>query len=333
MPSTRQPRSGSMQYWPRKRAKSQTTRVGAWPSSKTVGPLGFAGYKAGMTHVIMTDTRKNSPTKGSKLRVPVTIIECPNLKVIGVRFYKKTLFGSKVATEIEFKQDHKRLYLRKNIPKKSSAHSFDKMQERLSEFSDIRLLVHTLPEKTGIGKKTPEVFELGLGGSLDEKFAYAKEMESKEISAAEIFQPGEQLDVKAVTTGKGLQGSVKRFGIHIRSRKSEKTKRGPGSISGGWTSAGHMMYRVPDAGQMGYHTRTENNKIILKHIDNPEDVNPAGGFINYGFVKNPCIILKGSVAGPKKRLIRINRAQRPNNLFSGFTPAIDSISKDSKQGN
>ncbi len=335
MPSTRQPRSGSMQYWPRKRAKSETPRISSWPTIKAGGPLGFAGYKAGMTHAIVTDNRKNSVTKGTKLRVPVTVIECPALRVIGVRFYKKTLFGDKVATELEFKQDHKRLALRKKVSAKKALDdkALEKYSERLSDFSDIRLLVHTLPDMTTIGKKTPEVFELGLGGTVEEKFNYVKENHSKDITPADVFEPGEQLDVKAVTTGKGLQGPVKRFGIHIRSSKSEKTKRGPGSISGGWTSAGHMMYRVPDAGQMGYHTRTEHNKILMKLSAAPEDVNPEGGFVNYGLVRNECVLVKGSLPGPKKRLIRFTKANRPNGLYSGYTPAIDSISKRSKQGN
>ena len=36
---------------------------------------GFAGYKVGMTHVIMVDDHKNSPTEGKDVMVPVTVIE------------------------------------------------------------------------------------------------------------------------------------------------------------------------------------------------------------------------------------------------------------------
>ncbi len=329
MPSVRQPRSGSMGYWPRKRAAKQTPRVRSWGNFSDAKPLGFAGYKAGMTHVMITDNRKNSTTKGSKVRMPVTVIECPDLKIIGVRFYKKGFFGNKVAEEIEFKSDNKRLYLKKNISKKPKG-SLEGIKA-LDEYSDIRLLVHTIPGETKIGKKTPDVFELGIGGSLEDKFNYAKENAGKSISFKDVFVPGEQVDAKAVTTGKGLQGSVKRFGIHVRAKKSEKTKRAPGSISGGWTSQGHMMYRVPQAGQMGYHTRTEHNKVVMGIIDNPDDVNPSSGFVGYGFVKNPCMLIKGSLPGPKKRLIRLNKAIRPNSLYNGFTPAIDLISKESQQ--
>ncbi len=321
-----------MEYWPRKRAKSEVVRVRSWGSFKEAVPLGFAGYKVGMTHVMVTDNRKNSDKKGMRIRVPVTVVECPNLKIIGARFYKKTVFGQKLAGEVEFKSSHKRLSKRKNVAKNPDQKALDAHADKLGNYSAVRLMVHTMPDKTTIGKKTPEVFELGIGGSVEDQFAYVKEHAGAELSITDdVFAPGEQVDAKAVSTGKGLQGSVKRFGIHIRAKKSEKTKRGPGSISGGWIAAGHMMYRVPDAGQMGYHKRTEHNKILFKVSDNPEEVNPKGGFINYGLVKNPYILIKGSLPGPKKRLVRLNKALRPNKLLAGWVPSIESISLESKQ--
>lgn len=332
MPNVRQPRSGSMEYWPRKRAQSEVVRVRSWGNAKDAKPLGFAGYKVGMTHVLTTDNRKASSTKGMKVRIPVTVVECPNLKIIGARFYKNTFFGEKVATEVEFKSDNKRLTRRKNISKNPNS-NIDAYTEKLSGYTSIRLLVHTMPDKTTIGKKTPEVFELGIGGSVEDQFNYVKEHQGTEISVADVFAAGEQMDIKAVSKGKGLQGPVKRFGIHVRAKKSEKTKRGPGSISGGWVAAGHMMYRVAHAGQMGYHKRTEHNKILLKVSDNPEEINPKGGFINYGEVKSTFIMIKGSVPGPKKRLIRFNKPLRANKLFAGWVPSIDTISLESQQGN
>lgn len=324
------PRSGSMQFWPRVRAKKEAVRARSWAESKDAKPLGFAGYKVGMTHVLATETYKNSHKKGMKVRVPVTIIECPDIKVIGVRFYKKTVTGVRVATEIEFKSDNKRLADRKIVSKKAKA-DFDKVGD-VSEYADIRLLVHTSPDKTTIGKKIPDIFELGLGGNNEEKLAYAKDNASKDISIADVFAAGDIVDTKAVTTGKGFQGPVKRFGVTIRGRKSEKTKRGPGSL-GPWKGHGHFMYRVAHAGQMGYHARTEYNKLIMKISDNPEEVNPKGGFIKFGEVKGTYVMIYGSVNGPKKRLVRFNKAIRPNKRIAGHVPAIESISKDSQQGN
>ncbi|MBW2999343.1 50S ribosomal protein L3, partial [Candidatus Woesearchaeota archaeon] len=75
------PRSGSMQYWPRKRAKRAYARVRSWAAGKEPKLLGFAGYKAGMSHISFTDPRKSSTTKGMEITWPVTIIECPPVKV------------------------------------------------------------------------------------------------------------------------------------------------------------------------------------------------------------------------------------------------------------
>ena len=73
MPNVRKPRAGSMQYWPRKRAKKETARVRSYAKIKEAKPLGFAGYKAGMTHVLVTDNRAKSQTKGEKISMPVTV--------------------------------------------------------------------------------------------------------------------------------------------------------------------------------------------------------------------------------------------------------------------
>jgi len=85
---TGKPRSGSMQFWPRKRAKKETPRVRSWAKSDEPSILGFAGYKAGMTHILFTDNRPNSKTKGEEVSFPVTVIECPPIKIASIRLYK-----------------------------------------------------------------------------------------------------------------------------------------------------------------------------------------------------------------------------------------------------
>src|SRR3989304_4969159 len=87
MPSVRKPRRGSLQFWPRVRARRIYPRVRTWRVVSDAKPLGFAGYKLGMTHVFFTDDRANSPTKGENIAVPVTVLECPPLKVAGIVGY------------------------------------------------------------------------------------------------------------------------------------------------------------------------------------------------------------------------------------------------------
>ncbi len=58
------PHHGSLQFWPRKRAKRVYARVRSKVSSKDAKALEFAGYKVGMTHLAVNDNRPKSTTKG-----------------------------------------------------------------------------------------------------------------------------------------------------------------------------------------------------------------------------------------------------------------------------
>ncbi len=355
MPTTRRPRKGSLGVWPRVRTKKETPRVRTWANRnrEDINLLGFAGYKAGMTTIFVTDTRKHMKRQGEKRPIPATIIECPPMRIVSVRFYgplsnvpaSSSRFkssvpivasssGVRVAAEIfAANSPHLQRTLNKHkkvTPDKAKA-ELKKINERLAEFTSIRLLMQTQPSLTGIGKKKPELMEIGLSGTLEEQFGFAEQALGKEFTLADVFQPGMQVDIKAVTKGKGFQGTTKRFGTKIRTRKSEKNKRGAGNV-GAWHPA-KVLYRAPQPGKMGYHARTEYNKLILHIGTDPEEVNLDGGFLHYGVIKNPYLILKGSVAGPTKRLIRFNVAVRPNRMFTSEPAEIRKISKASPQGN
>lgn len=71
MASIHRPKRGSLAFSPRKRAKSHIPRFRAWPEATGEPRLqGFAGYKVGMTHVIMVDDIKNSLTQVWKSPYP-----------------------------------------------------------------------------------------------------------------------------------------------------------------------------------------------------------------------------------------------------------------------
>jgi len=318
-----------MQYWPRKRAKRAYARVKSWPSSGKAKLLGFAGYKAGMTTLTYLENRKRSKSKGEEVAVPATVIECPPLKIASIRLYKLDASGLKLKDEIYGKVDNE---LKRKIP--SPKKPDEKKLEGLNpaDYYDIRVNVYTQPKMSAVGKKKPELFEVALGGSNEDRLKFAKENLGKEVFVNNVFDEGQLLDFHAVTKGKGFQGPVKRFGIGLTSHKAEKARRNPGSL-GGWKAQGHFMYRIAHAGQTGYHTRTEYNKWLLKVSDKPEEVNPKGGFIRYGDVKGYYIIVKGSVQGPAKRLVRFNLASRPDKNVPTEKPNITYINQESKQGN
>lgn len=304
MPYTHSPRKGSLQFWHRKRAKSETARVRHWPGLAEAKPAGFAGYKVGMAHVIIKEERRHARMRNEDVFVPVTIIECPPMRLFGVNFYKETDGDLKLARQLLISPDEE-IKRKLIIPKKKP--SLEGINPE--DYSEIRALVHTQPGLTGIGKKKPEVFEVALGGSNAEKFNYIKEKMGHDISVTEVFKDTDIVDVHSVTKGRGFQGAVKRFGINLKESKSEKSRRTPGSL-GSWNTQGKIMWRVAYAGKTGYNQRTEYNKMIIKVADKPDKINPEGGFHKYGIIRNSYLILRGSVAGPKKRLIRMNFGAR-----------------------
>jgi large subunit ribosomal protein L3 len=290
--------------------------------------LGFAGYKAGMTHVIAKDEGKHSMTKGEKIAIPVTVIEVPPLKISSVRLYKPHGYGLAVAEEYFFKANKE---LDRKVPRAKKISTLADLEKAsLDGVKKITIQVYTQPHLAGIGKKKPEIFELPIGGSVEEQFQFVKDHVEKDLNVKDILSEGSRVDARAITKGKGNQGPVKRFGIGLRAKKSEKTKRGPGSL-GGWKAQGHVLYRIAYSGQMGYHARTQYSNMILAILDDPEKVNPKGGFLKYGLVKSSYVLIKGSVPGPKKRLIILTRPIRKEKQQLKLT--VESISTESKQGN
>ncbi|GIR27686.1 MAG: 50S ribosomal protein L3 [Methanobacteriota archaeon] len=335
MPKHNKPNRGSMAFSPRKRARSETPHISSWAAVEGDDPkiLGFAGYKVGMSHIMAVDYRKKSTTAGQEIRMPVTIVEIPPMKVIGARGYIQDTYGLRTLTEAWEKKIDKDLERTLPIPKGHNAkEAWKKMSD--NDLEEIRLLVHTQPRMvTGIPKKRPEIMEMAVGGgSLDAQIEFAKEMMGKEFTMSDFTQDGEMLDAIAVTTGYGFQGHVKRWGVKLLTHKNSKHRRMIGNL--GPFSPGYVVSTVPQAGQTGYHQRTEYNKRLLKIGDNPDEINPKGGFLNYGLIRGNYALLHGSLPGPSKRLIRFRKAVRFHGKKTDaiVAPEITMISQESQQG-
>jgi large subunit ribosomal protein L3 len=74
------------------------------------------------------------------------------------------------------------------------------------------------------------------------------------------------------------------------------------------------MYTVARQGQRGFHQRTEYNKriLIISNADKDDEnsINPAGGFKHFGLVRGDYIIVRGSVPGVPKRLLKMRQPIR-----------------------
>ena len=300
MPTKKSPRKGSLQFWPRKRAKKFLPRVN-WNAIDSEKNLkGFIGYKAGMISVSVKDNSPDSRTKGKIITIPTTIIECPPVKIFSVRFYK----NSKVLSEILSENLDKELKRKVKIPKIKIRKNIEDMKD----YDDVNIIIYSQVKKTGI-KKTPDLIEVGLSGNIEEKIKFIKENLGKEISVSDIFENGQLIDFRGLTKGKGFSGPVKRFGITLKSHKSEKGRRRPGSL-GPWHPA-RVTFRVPQAGQLGMFTRiVYNNKII--NMGSARELNKNLKDIkNFGNIKTDYLIVKGSVQGASKRQLIITHSLRP----------------------
>jgi large subunit ribosomal protein L3 len=329
MGKPKQPRFGSMGVWPRKRAKNMHPRVRSYAKSKEAKLRAFPVYKAGMTRIFAVNTDKNKRMGGQEEVLPVTILECTPIKIASVRLYKRKDKADNVVSQLNFKTE-KEFARATNVPKEKIAKLEDVEKLNSEEYSDITVQIYTMPKNIDL-KKTPDTFELALGGSIKEKIEFVKNHIDKPITITDVFKEGQFVDAHGITTGRGFQGPVKRFGIGLKQHKSEKGVRAVGSL-GGWSRQGHVMYRVAHAGQMGFHQRVQYNNFIMKIADKPEMVNPKGGFINYGFVTSQFVMIKGSVMGAKKRMILLTEPIRLKTKAVYSPDSIKKISTRSHQG-
>lgn len=334
------PRRGSMAFSPRKRSARHFGHVKSWPETDAseVRVQGFAGWKAGMTHIMARDMNPRSTSAGQEVRIPVTVVEVPKMRILGVRGYKQTPYGKQAAGEAwtdsenieeSFPQLTRRL--QKNVNKQ---HDTDKHFEALLEadLCEVRLIAATQPHTiTGTPSKTPEVMELGLtGADFAAQLEYAKENLGTEFSIGDVFEEGVFVDAVGVTKGYGWQGVIKRFGGKLLSHKNSKKRRQHGNM--GDFGTGYVRKTIRQGGQTGYHQRTEYNKRILS-IASAEDksITPAGGFLHYGEVNSDYVLVKGSLPGPAKRLVRFRDATRGSDK-AAHPYEITYVSTASKQG-
>jgi large subunit ribosomal protein L3 len=293
--------------------------------------LGFIGYKAGVTTVSMVEDHAGSPNFGKEIVSPVTVLDTPPAIVCAIRAYTRDSYGLKTLTEAWMKEPPKDIERLITPPKNPEPEKGLKvMEENQEKIAEFRLLVATQPRLTRVPKKKPELVEIKADGpSVKAQFEYIKPLLGKKISITDVFKEGQFIDVLSITKGKGIQGPVKRWGVKKLSHKGRKLKRGIGTL-GGW-SPSRVLYTVPRAGQMGYHQRTEYNKRILKIGTNGAEATPRGGFLRYGPIKGIYTIIKGSLPGSAKRLVRLRYPARPPKRVQEAPPKITEISLRSPQ--
>jgi large subunit ribosomal protein L3 len=317
------PRRGSVAFRPRARAKSLEPRVRTWPTIRTekVNLIGFAGFKAGQIDVLTIDDREKTPNFGKHLLNPATVIVCPPIRIIGIRGYAQDYYGKHTIFDV-YGKDPIRELDRKFPVKVTDEEGFAKAEQSLNRVSSVMAIVAVSAQETNLSQKKPFVFEVAVSGSdVRQQYEYVKSLLGKQVRVSEVFQAGQYIDVFGITRGKGVEGPITRFGVKRKQHKSRKSVRAVGTL--GPISPAVVMYTVARQGQRGFHQRTEYNKRILMisnaeskdtgdNISNAERsvINPPGGFKHFGLVKGEYLVVRGSVPGVPKRLLKLRQPIR-----------------------
>jgi large subunit ribosomal protein L3 len=312
------PRRGSLAFYPRVRAKSEEARLRNWPElNDNTSLLGFAGFKAGQLQVMTIDDKEKTPNFGKQLDNSSTVIATPPINIIGIRCYRKDLYGEKAFIDAYSKDFPKGL--ERKFKTKYNEKSFETIESSIDLISSFFAIASVFPKKANLSQKKPFVFEIGVSGKDNKtKYDYLKGILGKEIKISDVFQNGQLIDVSGITRGKGVEGPITRFGVKRKQHKSRKSVRALGTL--GPISPAVVMYSVPRQGQRGFHQRTEYNKRILlvssdvssqtASLSSKLSINPPGGFKHFGLVTTDYIVVRGSIPGVPKRLVKMRQPIR-----------------------
>jgi large subunit ribosomal protein L3 len=307
------PRRGSIAFRPRARAKSLEARVRTWPqlAAEKSSLLGFAGFKAGGIQILTVDDREKTPNFGKQLLNAATVIATPPIRIIGIRAYKHDLYGQHAIFDVYAKDLPKELS--RKFDAKSKDDGLSKAESLLDGASNVMAVVAVSPNSIGLAQKVPFVFEVAVSGeNIRSQYDNVRSILGKEIKITDVFQIGQNIDVFGITRGKGIEGPITRFGVKRKQHKSRKSVRAVGTL--GPISPAVVMYTVARQGQRGFHQRTEYNKRILVISNTDKDaensINPSGGFKHFGLVRGDYIVVRGSVPGVPKRLVKMRQPIR-----------------------
>ena len=338
------PRHGSLGFVPRRRTKHHRGRVRSFPKDDPSHPVhltAFAGFKAGMTHVLREVERPGSKLHKKEVIECVTVIETPPMTVVGLVGYIETPRGLRALTTIwaqKLDKDTLRRFYKNWMDSKKKA--FSKYAKKHTEKKPIevelarikkyctvvRVIAHTQMKLLNIRQKKNHVMEIQLnGGSVEDKVKFGYDLFEKEVRIDSLFKQNENVDVLGVTKGKGFCGVMKRFGVRHLQKKTHRGFRKVGCI-GAWHPE-RVRWTIARAGQPGYHHRTEMNKKIFRigkgarggaknnaSTDNDlteKNITPLGGFPHYGVVEDDFVMIKGCCVGPKKRVLVLRKSLFP----------------------
>jgi len=301
------------------------------------------GYKAGMTHVVRDLDKPGSKMHKKEIVEAVTILETPPMVVVGLVGYVETPHGLRSLTTVwashlseeVLRRFYKNWYRSKKkaftkYQKKLVADkekTYTRELERIKKYCTVvRVIAHTQIQKIKLRQKKAHIMEIQInGGTIADKVNFGVGLFEKQIPVSDVINESDVIDIIGITRGHGYEGVTTRWGV---TRLPRKTHRGLRKVAcvGAWHPA-NIQFTVARTGQNGYYHRTEVNKKVYrigkgrneggKVVTNnastefdltEKNITPMGGFPHYGEVNEDYVMLKGTVMGPKKRVITLRKS-------------------------
>jgi large subunit ribosomal protein L3e len=332
-------------FTPRRRTRSHRGRVRSFPKDdpkKACHLTSFAGFKAGMTHILREVDKPGSKSHKKEVVEAVTILETPPMVVVGLVGYIETPRGLRALSTVwsqKLDKDTLRRFYKNWMNSKKKAFtkysqkwsnkekSIDVQLNRIKKYCTVvRVIAHTQMKLMKLRQKKNHIMEIQVnGGTIAQKVDFAVGLFEKEVRVDSIFKENQMIDVLGVTKGKGHAGVIKRFGVKHLPKKTHRGWRRVGCI-GSWHPA-RIRITVARKGQLGYHHRTEQNKKIYRiakgersgannNASTPSDIcdkniTPMGGFPHYGKVRDDYVMIRGCCVGPKKKIVVLRQSLFP----------------------
>ena len=119
-----------------------------------------------------------------------------------------------------------------------------------------------------------------------------EEYQVGQVLTADLFQPGQMVDVSGTSKGRGFQGVIRRHNFNggPKTHGQSDRWRAPGSIGAG-TDPGHVWKGTRMAGRMG------NKRVTVQNLEVVEVL-----------ADRHLLLVKGSVPGAKNGLLTVRRA-------------------------
>jgi len=342
------PRQGHLGYLPKRRTKHTKGKIRSFPRDDKTQPVhltAFMGYKAGMTHIVrMQEKREGKKTVKKDIVEPVTVVETPPIKVVGMVGYIETPRGLRALSTVwaqhlpagVIRRFYKNYYIAKKrafaryaeryTKDKGSKQHVERDIQRIANYS--KLSEFSAPLKSRSASLDKERLTLWRSKSMVEmlpprlhgpRASSSKRLLSERSSPTTRWSiPSPSLEVRELKVS-----SRDSVSPDFQERPEEVSERSLVSVPGIHLQSSGLSLELVTSVTITEPRSTKRSTVgagAVRGINNNasteadahvKNITPIGGFPHYGIVNEDFLLLRGNVGGPRKRQITIRKTLVP----------------------